>query len=267
MKRKLLFSFALLGLFFMACESDSLETPQNETQNLQTTVTRTDADDTILFERRMQWFGWLLAESLTFEPSIRTQINNHLTRDNTLNVGELFTDPDFDDFEDGFRAELATIIRNNGAHNDPDHDPDDPTLPFVPSPNGINSAPLLAAMSEDPITAQVNQQVQAYINFMTQDNCIELFFPNGSLVSRANEGKYTSTAHPLTNNTYNYGFQRFYQDGFGCGFPIPCTVEITVDPRYVQDNHNIIVVRPVRSVIASCSYTEYDDIDFTDFLD
>ena len=101
------------------------------------------------------------------------------------------------------------------------------------------------------------------IDYLINSNCTEFYFPRGfGFISI----DITSTAHPLDTfglNTYNDGNKRI--SAFG-GYAAP---HVLVNTSYINNNnHLIIVARPFRIVLDTiCDYSQYSDIDFTDFLD
>ena len=103
---------------------------------------------------------------------------------------------------------------------------------------------------------------------MLDDNCIELYFPNG--VNFTGSFDITSSAHPLNNNSSNDGIIRYYSygsGGFEVGGSLPpfATEDVTIDNHYVTLNDNVIIARPVPGFQVECDYSQYEVGDFTLF--
>ncbi|MEL7425080.1 MAG: hypothetical protein AAFN81_18990, partial [Bacteroidota bacterium] len=123
-----------------------------------------------------------------------------------------------------------------------------------------------------PPTSRQNNltSIRAFLDFLTVDNCLELFFVNAFVEGRNND--YYSTAHPLTIGNDNYGYKISYTIS-GLIFPGQDvnvdidTQEAVANPNLANSRNKIIVCRPHRIVEnPSCGYAELERIDFRLFL-
>lgn len=252
----------MLVFAFGSCEKENVDLNENESQNLEIVVT--SKSDTETFERRMQWLSFITAKALANDVSHLSTFNNAMTLNNTISANTLFGGGSFSGFEDDFRELVLATLCSCGP--DPDHDPIKPDPPIIGNGFAGFGEKFASETDEDPwgdATPADYQAVDDFINYIIVDNCVELYFPNGSLNLVA-DYKFTSTAHPLTSATSNDGIKRFIAP-FGGGCVGGCTDDTTVNDGYVFRNNNVIVARP--KVTYTCGYGEYSEIDFTDFLD
>ena len=126
-----------------------------------------------------------------------------------------------------------------------------------------------------PSSRQNNiRSIHDFIEFLTVDHCLELFFVNAFPDDGGSQ--YYSTAHPLTIADHNYGYAIFNLDNGSMGPGIVGSLsgsglhveEATVDPSLAISGSKIIVCRPQRELGSSeCDYADLERIDFTVFLD
>ena len=111
-------------------------------------------------------------------------------------------------------------------------------------------------------TAEVDplQAAYDYLDYMLNQNCVELYFPVGILDG---PNDFVSLSHPLTNSNVNYGYKRQANN------------ETSFIPRITQRQINLnqfnityLIARPFRDMShgSRCEYSQYTDIDFIQFL-
>ncbi len=201
------------------------------------------------FEGNMAWASYITAKIIydhandaIFKYELTNLINNQ-----TVSLGDLIgPNSQFPGFNTEFEIFLGGYIDGIWC---PDDEEETPNGVVITDP--INTTGLMT-------TAQL---VDHYLDYMLNDNCVELYFPLGV---HAGEAKTASVAHPLTASHANNGFNRI---AFGCG---ASTTGVWIPPNYVFINRyttTFVVARPMRGFsIGSCIYGEYSGINFTDFL-
>ena len=108
--------------------------------------------------------------------------------------------------------------------------------------------------------------IQEFIDYLTVENCVELFMPNG-LNSVLMIYPIITTAHPLNSDTENTGYLRHTSMVLLDKPPVlTMTEEITVDQEYVDTGAVVIIARPFKEDTVTCNYSEYGTLDFTEFL-
>lgn len=217
------------------------------------------------FERYLQWVSFISGRVIRYHLDARQEINSLLgTGQNVFTLTSLLDESPnaiAPNFNTHFRSILfyyIMIIEELGR----------PQL-------GLDIPPI-APTDEDIVFSQEGS-FSDFLDYMLQDNCVELYFPK-DLVFPTNF-QITSTAHPLTDAVSNYGYLRHHDPiytiaGTGLGNPNgPILIEKieVIDPSYVEANDNIIVARPYRVFIGTgdtpiCHYEDYPS-DFTLFLD
>lgn len=263
MKKLLPLLSIVLALLATSCEKETLEI-SNEgiaplvTQNVAQKTSCTSEYD--LFERRLQWFSFISAKVLRYNTAARSEVQGEIFgfNDDTVEA-ELLLGTTLSNFEAAFENEFIYYVGT--CCPDPDTEGGKPDEPIIPDPIS-------------PLTPQ--QKYELFVNYMVDDNCVELYFPNG--LNFSGSFQLTSTSHPLTSSASNEGTLRYYnmqygfdtvEGGGGTGSPY-ITEGVCVDDAYAANNNNIIVARPIRntqSVDPDCSYTNYEGINFTLFLD
>jgi len=273
--KKLIFYLLALGLTLTACQTDDpLLTPENTDLSSQIDIQETGQNGLIgnpsrkggdplnfeVLENRMQWLSFISTKLIRHNTEYQNLFINELGSGSTIDASALIgTGPFATDFKVEFRDELIDYIL--GVVPDPDDELSKPPPPPINGPGGFGpSAEVLA----DEI-----------IDYLANIHCIELYFPKGFDLSSEEPHSITSTAHPLNNSLENEGYKRLY-----VGVTIPdnpdqtfVTFDATVNADYLNDPLNtlIVVARPVRSLIVhggtDCTYTEYSEVDFEDFLE
>ncbi|MDC7997406.1 hypothetical protein [Gilvibacter sediminis] len=271
----------LLLVVVSSCEKEVIDqteiNPNTEALTLKTTALEKSMSDNELLENRMEWLAFLSAKVLDNDASKITQINNLMSAANTIKLKDLFGSQN-PGFETAFRELLWREIYV--VHPDPDHDRDKPIPPIGGSGgNGFienvvldpaNLAKADETLGGDGLNTN-DEQVEAFMDYLQNQHCLELYFPNGQIFYNAfglvanNPNNYiTTTAHPLNSDSFNAGIKRkhknmpYTSDGY--------TASVTVNPAYVSAETNIIVARPFYFG-SNCSYSDLGGLDFTLFLD
>lgn len=248
--KSLLIAFATLVLFSCQPESNNVELAENQVMNL--TKSSTDYETQVL-ENEMQWAAFVIADLVHHDTIHRNKLRNALSSANTIPIEELLGPNGDRTFINNFKTALVDYIDIN--HPDPDHQIGTPPPPPPP--------PRSTGISGENFKNQL-------MNSLINSNCIELFFPKG--ITNAASYNTTSTAHPLTSNMSNDGIlwaeNPFADDG---GDVIILSYAVTTNYTYVQNAaiDIIISMRPIRDTSGSsfdCLYTQYNNVDFEDFL-
>lgn len=208
-----------------------------------------------VLERRMQWASYITAKVLCRDAEARTEVMELLMIQESeyLDLDQLLLTNEYTPTFRTLFIDEATYHLNNI----------DGEEQFFPEPSHNQAVP--------PSSRQVElSNIHQFIDFLTVDNCLELFFINAFIDDRGNH--YFSTAHPLTTEEDNYGYEVLYSDGgFGQGnnsgtFRVEETV---VTPIMAASDDKIIVCRPRRHTLENpaCEYSEIGrGVDFTLFL-
>ncbi|MDC7994283.1 hypothetical protein [Altibacter sp. HG106] len=295
----------------IACEQEVVPASTDTQQLIQqtsnedspSTIIETDGpmskqrNETATFEKRLHWTSFITAKIIRYNTTGRSQLVQSLgLMNNTVNLNILIGDnSNYPAFNAAFKDYLYYYIE--GTRPDPDDEPEDPGFP--PVPPGGNSAPDLLDNTSVSYVGPAQMKsfddndgnndpailaaIDVFISYMIDDNCTELYFPNGLNLNGSFE--LTSTAHPLTTANWNNGILRTYTGQSGgisgsdgrnpvCAHYNGCVTHAvaSVDNTYVLNNDNIIVARPKRNPFAQlddpCFYGgQYSGIDFTDLLD
>lgn len=199
-----------------------------------------------ILERRMQWASFITARILCQNVEAREEVAMLLNLQNTnaVSIEQLIVRSEHTPrFNALFIEEASSLVRNYiDGTAEPSHNQ------LIP-----------------PSSRQANLvRFDDYINFLTVDNCIELFFPNG--ISGSETESYYSTAHPLTLAGSNYGYKHSCAD-IGFGTTNWGSTEVVNDRSFVKRGQEVIVARPYRAESPfRCLYNEYEHINFTRFL-
>ncbi len=197
------------------------------------------------YENRLHWVSFLIAETLLLHESSRerfAEVLNNSSIPNVIRLNELLSSNNENQlFRDAFKIEfdfysLEPEYSKCGRPND------------RPRPPG-----------ETPTSApQTESLFNLYIMSLLNDDCLELYLPNG-LISNITTTGYTDTiissAHPLNNSQNNES----YVSRDRCD-----VVKGIINDR---TEGLIIIARPYRNLnTRNCSYEGYSGIDFTSFL-
>lgn len=224
--------------------NSDISSKESTTEIISSEPTVPQTEEQALFENRMQWLTYTVAELLYYDISsvYRSDFITLLnTNDNIIRLDDLLgSNP----VNDHFKADFTNLIGNYiiGINE-----------------NGCRGRP--EGMEDRPKTSDTEFTAEIFIDYLIIVNCIELYFPKSLIFSEIQESVIiTSTAHPLNINQTNNGVQHYYFDEVCSG-----TTNVIVNLPYVNDNENIIVARPYKLDITTCAYNEYS-FNFTDFL-
>lgn len=214
--------------------------------------------DPVQFEKFMQWTSYITAQTIMSDQNIRIEIIDLLDGRESIRFSELLRDlrPDNSGsdnslFADKFIQVLRDIISNH-------------TINRGPGPNHASQTPpepILECGCGGPF--DVADWVNLYIGSLLNTNCLELYLPNGlRTVTGSNSYSLTSTAHPLTNDSSNYGIVHYSEPVAGF---ISDRVIVEMNYLLTVSYDHVLVVRPYRT-LQSCTYQNYAGINFIDFL-
>jgi len=195
--------------------------------------------------RWMQWASFISATVLCQDDEAREEVAAFLDLQNTnaVSIDQLIVSTEHTPrFREVFIDQFSSLPPHARFTPKPSHH-----QPWPPSPldgRQLNASDLIYAL--------------------TVENCIQLFFPNGLSSSKADF--YYSTAHPLTLADRNYGYKLSCGD-IGLGPDDWRSNRVIIHAPLVQRGYQVIITRPYRTTRPSkCTYDEYEDIDFTQFL-
>ena len=242
----------LVGIFLSSCEQETFEesTTKADLQlNSKASILNPNersVTNPVEFENNLQWLSFTTSYLLKKDAGCRMLMLSKLDANNTVQLDDLDnTNPTYS-FKYHLRQRLIHYF------NSPEPD-EEIFKPPPPATGGIT-----------PLTPE--EIADMIVDYVFDENCVEFYFPNGITFGT---GDYiiTSTAHPMTTATSNNGIIR--SDNYqGVGLNTEAT---TVDDTYLLNNTLVIVGRPIKTAIGksltNCSYSEYPNIDFTDFLD
>ena len=254
--KKIVIPFLLLIFIFSCQKEDNLLEEELATKRINTEITPKDfsvLNDNYspreIMEINLRWAAYIAGSVLRSDSDSQLQAAALLQNgNNTIQLNQLLENNTA--FANKFReiAALYFILGN------PNHDKTRPNPP--PQGNPINLTDI-------------------FIDYILNQNCIELYFPKSMNYTGA--FNITTTGHPMTDyENSNKGIIRYFSPQLLTtenGLLYSTTHEVNVTLAYVQNNNNIIIARPYKNLSApiggtDCSYIQYDDIsDFTDFLD
>jgi len=274
-------SFLIIGM--LACEKENEVSEFDLETNLELTSDsnkqsvaplnqqqRISGSDEI--EINAAWAGFVLAKMLRYdENSARGIVGLEIANNgNTVKLSSILGLGSNGAFVNGFRTHIAYYIEH--VWPDPDGEKDKPALPLGQNPpNPGNNQTSNDGLTKGLDSSDPNPhapEVQEVMDILLDENCLEFYFPNG--MSYSGTFTITSVAHPMNSNTTNFGIKRYYslQNGSisGIGDIGTYTETLDVSPAYVDSGSNVIIVRPFKTLGEECSYSEYGNIDFHDFL-
>lgn len=253
--KKIVFTLLLL-VFVFSCQKEGIQNEEElATERINTEITPKDfsaSNDNYspreIMEINLRWAAYIAGSVLRNSPDAQNQVAILLQNGNTvINLNQLLEN------DTAFANKFRELTEQYFLVGYPNHDKTRPN----PPPQG----------------APINLP-NIFIDYILQDNCIELYFPK----SMSYTGAYniTSTGHPMNaTDDSNDGIIRYYSPlmvNVNGTFIYSTTHEVTVNDAYIQNNDNIIIARPYRSVFTevggpNCFYPQYDDIEsFIDFL-
>lgn len=239
LKKTILLSLVVAATFSCSTE-EAIKTEEEKSSIANFTATAPQNK----LENHLDWVAYITAKIVhdNNNTAERNLLVSLLSTNNTIAIDELLdvsTNPQSSTFEGKFKSLLIL------AH-------------YGPEPGDGEEEP-------DPVCDTCEDNNVFYNNFknyILNDNCVELYFPEGLNLSTNSD--VTSVSHPLTSAQQNDGFRRSY----GLQYPDNAATSVVVNPFYLIGNDNVIVARPVRDLgVQACDYSDYPGIDFTDFLD
>ena len=261
MKKKI-FSLLLL-LFIISCQKEDSQLKEEATQAPVTLKSLTIPNDSYsereMMEINLRWTafitGYVLRHSTEAQREVATllQNGNRVIKLNDL----LIQNTTFNSAFRSYIIDYLNIVEGNQV--EPGTDKPRPN----PPPQGI-------ADGESAINGNDIDYLPFFINHISIENCIELYFPRS--MNYRGEYSITTTGHSMNDKNLNDGIVRYYDYRLIDGH-YNTNENVTVNSTYLQNNANIIIARPYRITGvsingANCSYDEYNDIpDFTDFLE
>lgn len=251
--RKVFYISIIACLFLTSCERDT-EVLENEgvySKNLETTVTKEGNDinnstrgstysSTDILRLRMEWASFITARIIHESSSLKNDVRA-LIVNQTIPLEDLIgSNSQLPSFHSEFVIHLTDFIESTHCPGDEFDEPD-------------------RAVIEDG-SKPTPQIVVDYLNYMLNQNCVELYFPIDIL--NGNED-IISLSHPLTNYQTNHAYQR----QSGCISSL--LTHVTNTHVYInQLNYTYIVARPVKaqSPFSTCAYSQFNGINFNYFL-
>ncbi|MBC8757091.1 hypothetical protein H2O64_20630 [Kordia sp. YSTF-M3] len=249
--KKIVFPLLLLLCIF-SCQK---EDPLTEEEAIETTIiksSRSPSDDTYSpreeLEISLRWVSYITGSVLRDSPEAKLEIAALLQSGNTI-------------------VKLHEILENNTVFATTFHQKAGLYL-IMGYPNHDKTRP-----NPPPIGSGQSNHAAIFINYILNEQCIELYFPKS--MDYAGNYTITTTGHPMNaEDDSNAGIIRYYEPQLERSSNLYSTTHnVMVTPAYVQNYNNIIIARPYRLPSQpingiSCDYIQYDDIeDFTDFLD
>lgn len=247
-------SWLFFGLLMISCQTESIETNEEIDPNLVQEVTNIRMTEAEEFENRMQWASYVSAKLLAASTAHQNLFTSELGLGDTIPLGDILGNP-LTAFHQDFRGYFIWYFGLEGNFPEPDQNPNRPPPP----------PPLGGGFGE--ITPE--EEADYMIDYLVNQNCVELFFPVGLQFSGFTTFTLTSTAHPLNEDSHNDGVKRFSTLRYTPAYPSGVyTQAVNVNDLYISvpSAQNIIVTRPYRSPLI-CPYSEYGELDFEDFLD
>ncbi|MCF2876010.1 MULTISPECIES: hypothetical protein [unclassified Tenacibaculum] len=238
--------FIILIFIIISCNKEETEIVSELKNNLRFNKTKSiDTATSNAFQAKLQWISFLVTETIIDNPTAKEEFINILNNSNVNNVirlNDLFN-PNNLKFMNGLKKKFDWYqfqSLNDGTvrpHNRP----------------RPGSGP-----THSPITNQISSEFELYINSLLNEDCLELYLPNGipSQTTSISILRIISSAHPLNNSNYNneaYDFSNIRDTK---------ATEINDTTRSYM-----IITRPFRNAPPNnCNYQEYIGIDFKSFL-
>jgi hypothetical protein len=254
MKNLRIVTIVLFSALLAACSPDNNEvtplTPENQDLKLGAIITEGSSNE-IGHEHGLAWAAFISAKILynTNNTSERSFFNSNYGSQSYVSYDDLVgSSAQHLGFKNKFINMLTGYIggtESSGKFGCPGDEDDTPEEPVVDGGN-----------------MSVQAKVQLFLDFLTDDNCTELYFPVG--MSLTGNVEVTAVAHPFGDDlTSNIGYRRI--NDLGC----ENTEAVVVNDQYITaNNENIIVARLRKTTgVIQCTYPEYSNIDFTLFLD
>ena len=253
-------------LLTIACEDNANDLEMvkdtNITNNLknrtQTVINTRESIDQ--FQKKLQWVSYISAQVIMNKSSNRVELFNYLNGRETVTLNELIGENSNLNFKNEFLNVLRSFINETPPGRDPIHGTQSPPEPLVTCEDDLGDC-------LSPIHNIIQIAEQFFLRSVLQQNCIELYFPEGlhPLVNPNLPYSVTSTAHPLNYDSFNHGYHHSsvtsdQSDRNGV------TKVNTVNTLYLNTmTDNVIVARPYVNQ-TNCTYPEYLLINLAAFL-
>lgn len=268
-----------LAVVLFSCEKEETELLDIEaqksavvidsnTEDALRSVTEDDDDPAFdQFTETLPWVSYITAKVLKDYPATRSEVNIKMDPNDVIKLDQLVTaDGTLNglSFNKRFKDVLELLICQQIDCGKPEEEIVTPPNGPFNGGGGGGFAPDLDPTVFSSFEGDVQELASAFLNYMIEENCVELYFPKGQLIYFGNF-EITTTSHPMNNNVKNTGYKRLHT-------PLitgeNCTVEL-VDLTYVSNNNNIIIARPFPALTVGmdCDYSSYGVSDFTQFLD
>lgn len=258
--------FVCIIFITIACNNDAndLEIFTNKQQKYELhgkLINSFQIDTISIFQKKLQWISYISAQVIMKESSNRIELFNHLQGRETITLNELIGE----DSNLNFKTEFLNILREHIDLSPPDRDPihgtQSPPKPLITCEDDLGDCLFPGTVNLTEIA------VQFFLQSVLEQNCIELYFPEGlsPLININLPYSITSTAHPLNHNSFNFGYHHSStvssrSDDNGV------TETYMINTSYLDIlNDNVIVARPYINE-TNCIYPEYLLINFHTFL-
>jgi len=265
-------------LVFSSCQVDN-DSLQDETldSNLELIISQEESNSESRsepdfhqryhLERNLQWISYLSGATVIRSQSARNEFILKLSGSDRINLNDLIGEevPDSSPFKAAFinqlRFHITAII--DGCRPEQSR----PSQPGgIPGGSPDNDDGVPGIIASDDISSLNRQSDIQVFNDILDISCVELFVPE--VIPTFNVSRILTTAHPLNYKPYNSGFV-ISNTVIGldlCGNTINSYGTI-VNDSYTTITDFLFVARPFRSIGSfECTYPEYSDIDFTEFL-
>ncbi len=273
MKLKFITSLLLILFCFSNCQPETEPSTEFQSENYTSEI----KNDVITTNKasfydeklqiRMQWASFITAKMLVYKP-FRSILKTHLNLNQTdrISLNDLIgSNPINSNIKTSFLNQLSYYFEE--LVTEPDPEKDKPATIFIGGVVGDGGI-IIGTTNKFTETTPDGE----WLSYWLKSNCIELYFPNLIIEPTANDFIIESTAHPLNKDTGNFGFTRYsnginLEDGWYTE-----TLVTDIDAQDLLTDNIVIVARPVKSLFGTlsgpdCSYSEYNGIEFTDFLD
>ena len=255
-------SLILLLVFSFSCDNGIEELEQNQTTQEHLMLKRSSTKsspqtptDAEILESFMQYTAFITAQILYHDDTnqVRSEFENVLSTPNQTGNSVVRIAPLQDllgpnsqasEFENAFEIAFNYYQENNVKNPE--------SCPKGTHPN-LNCP--------DCYTTTGNSlSYESFIDVVINENCLEFYLPNGYDSNDLNN--FYSTAHPMEDVNNNIGYQH----------PASCHEDLAVEVESIDDTdfnqyNNLLVVRPYKTEsVFYCVYSDYSDINFTDFL-
>lgn len=221
-------------------------------------------DGRITLRNAMQWAAFLTAETIWNDSNARAFFISSLGNSNTLDLSILLDDTSIGSqgslaFRNAFEQEFERFSSGEAIASCGGNRLIPRGGPSLPQSGGGNSNCTGVDPDDDPFDF-CPSEFERFVGYLIHANCLELYLPNG--FNNNSSQSIVSSANPLKANRLE---NTAYRLPFDCN-----NNSITIKNTNFNTFGNVITVRPFRPINIflddSCNYSEYSDIDFTEFL-